>query len=104
MKLAAIAGLAMIAATPTFAQSTDIAPKIVEPGPPRVTTPGQPPEAVIQGGGSANSGPGATQTLVRSGTGADNASTDTAATTNSSDPSRAVPKAGGGGGGEGGGN
>lgn len=106
MKLPTLAGLIALAATPALAQTGANPPKIVEPGPPRLTTPGQPPEAVVQGGGAgvANGGPGTTGTLARSGTGADNTSNDTAATSNSPSPERAIPNVGGGGGGNDGGN
>lgn len=103
-KTVLLAGVIVALASPVLAQtSADPAP-IRQPGPKVVTTPIQPSEAVVQGGSPdlANSGPASTGTLARSGTGADNASNNTAATTNSSNPERAVPNVGGGGGDTGG--
>lgn len=94
-----LVGAAILLASPAVAQSADPA-QIRQPGPPRLTTPGQPPELVVDPGGPdvANSGPASTGTIARSGTAADNTSNNTAETLNSGTPERGLPNTGGGGG------
>ncbi|SEP49791.1 hypothetical protein SAMN04487843_13235 [Methylobacterium sp. ap11] len=103
MKQLCIAGVAVFLAVPALAQTGANPAEIREPGPPQLTTPFQGRQEVFEGSRSQveNSGPGATGTLARSGTGADNWSNDTANTSNSSDPERGLPNTGGGGGGDG---
>ncbi|WP_298954781.1 hypothetical protein [uncultured Methylobacterium sp.] len=98
MKIGLVLATTLLAATSALAQTSAPAPR--EPGPPVLTTPAVPPTGIVQGGSPdiANSGPASTGTLARSGTGADNLSNNTAATSNSSDPARAIPNVGGGGG------
>lgn len=103
MKRLSLAGIAVFLALPASAQTGVNPAEIREPGPKRLTTPYQGQEGVFEGSGSQidNSGPGSTGTLARSGLGADNWSNNTANTSNSSDPERALPNTGGGGGGDG---
>lgn len=99
MRRVYLAGIAVFLSLPAYAQTGVNPAEIREPGPPRLTTPGQGREEVFEGSRTQidNSGPGSTGTLARSGLGADNWSNDTANTSNSSDPERGLPNTGGGG-------
>lgn len=99
MRPSSLVALSLLVAAPALAQSTPDAPPPRPAGPARLTTPGLPPENVFEGGGPdlANGGPATTGTLARGATGADNWSNDTAATSNASNPERAIPNLGGGG-------
>lgn len=100
MKRLFLAGIAVFLISPVLAQTGSNPAEIREPGPKRLTTPGQGQEEVFEGSRDQvdNSGPGSTGTLARSGLGADNWSNDTANTSNASNPERGIPNSGGGGG------
>lgn len=77
--------------------------EIRQPGPPRITTPGEPQAGFVKPEAGAKSGPGAVETQVRGGTGADSRSNNSAADGNAEKPELPVGNTGGGGGSGGGG-
>ncbi|GJE56018.1 MULTISPECIES: hypothetical protein [Methylobacterium] len=72
--------------------------EIRQPGPPRITTPGEPATEFVKPGGGTKSGPGSVETQVRGGTGADSRSSSSAADGNAEKPELPVGNTGGGGG------
>ncbi|GEP01295.1 hypothetical protein [Methylobacterium haplocladii] len=72
--------------------------EIRQPGPARVTTPGEPQAGFVKPDAGAKSGPGAVETQVRGGTGADSRSNNSGAEGNAEKPELPVGNTGGGGG------
>jgi hypothetical protein len=98
MKTFALVTAALLVAAPAFAQSSS-APAGTVVAPSTAAPAGTVPSSGVVGSGTANSGPGAVVTAPRSGTGADAASSNSAASGNSEKPNEAVPNTGKGGGG-----
>ncbi|MEE7448480.1 hypothetical protein MRF4_11945 [Methylobacterium radiotolerans] len=103
MRHALFAIFALVAASPSSAQTSTGPAPIRQPGPPQQVTPGTPAGTVVVPGGSRNSGPGSTAVVAPTGTGATTLTTDSAAGGNAGQPERGVPQVGKGSGDGGGG-
>ncbi|MET0258713.1 MAG: hypothetical protein ABW179_09040 [Methylobacterium sp.] len=89
----------LVLSGPALAQAGGNKPaEIRQPGPPRVTTPGEPQAGFVKPDEGAKAGPGSVGTQVRGGTGADSRSNSSAADGNAEKPELPVGNTGGGGG------
>ena len=97
MRALIIAAATFPLVTAAFAQADNKPAPITPPGPPSVTAPGEITGAIVKPGGLANSGPGSDRVVIRSGTGAATADSNSAAAGNAGKPELPIGNTGGGG-------